>query len=199
MRVALFRVFGAFLLLTVAVVGAGCGGSDDETAADTTAAETTSPRPSSTTATQDLREQISSELGTLHRSTIAEVPGLRALFYHHPDGWAVEDTSLDNGATWCRHAWYTWNVTDAVAPDDFTVTYTPTFENPDCVPLGQPLTLHVLSREVNDDGAVVLTGEYQPGGLHVERTICSGTIDDYEDVCGLGSELGEPTPEPPPT
>jgi hypothetical protein len=180
----------AIVAIVMACVGLGACGDGDGTAqpATTTVARTTT--------TRSVEAQVRAQLGSLHRSTIAEVPRLVALFYHHPDGWAVEDTSLDDGATWCRHAWYRWDVTAANATDDFKVSYAPTTENPDCVPVGQPLVLHITARR-EVAGQVQLTGEYQPGALHATRTICPGTIDDFDDVCGLRSGLGPPTARPP--
>jgi hypothetical protein len=178
-----------FSLLACAVLSA-CGGPDDATTRATTIAPTTT-----TTTVRSVEDEVRAQLGALHRSTIREVPGLVALFYHHPSGWAVEDTSLDDGETWCRHAWYRWNITEANAADDFTISYTPTTENPDCVPIGEPLVLHVSSR-TQRDGLVQLTGDYQSGELHATRTICPGTIDDFEDVCGLRSGLDPPTGQP---
>jgi hypothetical protein len=151
-------------------------------------------RPS-TTSTTDLRSRVRADLGALHRSTIREVPGLVALFYHHPEGWAVEDTSFDAGATWCRHAWYRWDVVETSAPDAFTIRYTPTSENPSCAPLGAPLVLDVRER-TRRDGADVLVGEYRAGLLHNERTVCPGTLAEWRDVCGESSGLGPPTPVP---
>jgi hypothetical protein len=145
--------------------------------------------------TTTLVATVRDDLGALHQSRIQEVPSLIALFYHHPDGWAVEDTSLDNGATWCRHAWYQWELRDVAAPDDFTIRYTPAVESPDCAPIGQPLVLDVGARS-RRDGLVVLTGEYLGVGLHAERTVCPGTLDDFEDVCGQSSGLGAPTERP---
>ena len=182
------RARGIVAIVFVCTALGACGGSD-EVASPTTSS-------SRTTTTRSVEAQVRAQLGALHRSTIAEVPRLVALFYHHPDGWAVEDTSLDGGATWCRHAWYRWDITTANAVDDFTITYAPTTENPDCVPIGEPLVLHVSAR-AERDGEAQLTGTYQPGGLHATRTVCEGTIDDFDDVCGLYSGLGRPTAEPP--
>jgi hypothetical protein len=175
----------AVTLALAALVGS-CGDDDDGGATRSA---------SSTTAAEDVAHAVRRDLGALHRSTIREVPGLVALFYHDPDGWAVEDTSFDEGATWCRHAWYRWELTDVVADDDFTVRYSPTAENPACAPLGEALVLHVTSRRTRD-GRSVLTGEYVNAGLHAERTVCPGTIDDFADVCGESSGLGAPTEGP---
>lgn len=135
------------------------------------------------------------DLGSLHQSRITEVPNLLALFYHHPDGWAVEDTSLDAGETWCRHAYYSWELEEVVALDDFIVRYTPANEPADCTPLGISLVLHVTGREMID-GRLTLTGEYVGTGLHATRTVCLGSIDDFAEVCGESSNLGEPTEQP---
>jgi hypothetical protein len=169
-----------------AVVG-GCADDSDDDAAN--------PVDARTSTTRSVAQRVRDDFGVLHRSTIAEVPDLVALFYHHPDGWAVEDTSLDRGATWYRHAWYGWEFDDVVAPDDFTVRYVPTVENPDCVPIGQPLVLHVTGR-AERNGGLELSGEYQPGSLHTVRTVCPGTIDDWQSVCGASSGLGAPTAQP---
>lgn len=166
-----------------AVLGllAGCGGSgggSDE-----------ADRP---TTTVDLADRLGLELGEFHLSRITEIPDLRAIFHHDRDGTAVEDTSLDAGATWCRRATYTWAIEDAVADDDFVVRYTLVTENPDCSPTGTPFVLHVTGREQRD-GQAVLTGEYTtPAGLSVERTVCEETISDWPAVCGY-----EPTLPPP--
>jgi hypothetical protein len=99
------------VVFACAALGA-CGANDDRASrATTTVARTTTSR--------SVEAQVRAQLRSLHRSTIAEVPRLVALFYHHPDGWAVEDTSLDDGATWCRHAWYRWDVTAVNAIDDY--------------------------------------------------------------------------------
>jgi hypothetical protein len=190
---------GTLLALACLLAGAtGCGGDDDTddaaTAPSVESTTTASDRQGATTTTVDVATRVEESFGALHRSTIAEIPGLIALFYHDPGGWAVEDVSLDNGATWCRHAWYTWQITDVVSEQDYRVNYTTTAE--DCAPLG-PLVLHVTGRSEGPDG-VVLTGEYTtPANLHVERTVCEGTIEDWDDVCGLSSGLGEPTAKPP--
>jgi hypothetical protein len=169
-----------------------CG--DDEPAA--APASSTSQSVAVTTTTAPLVDQVRANLGTLHRSTIRELPDLIALFYHHPDGWAVEDTSLDNGTSWCRHAWYHYQIEDVKSANDFVVRYAPTKENETCVPLGRPLVMHVTGTAASDQGAQ-LVGEYAPGPLHVTRTICAGSLDDYADVCGESSGLGPPTETPP--
>lgn len=166
-----------------AVLGllAGCGGSDE--GSDAAGGPTT---------TVALAEQLRSEIGELHLSRIAEIPDLRAIFHHDSDGTAVEDTSLDAGATWCRRASYTWAIEEVVAEDDFVVRYTLVEESPDCAPTGTPFVLHVTGREQRD-GADVLTGEYTtPAGLHVERTVCEETISDWPDVCGVEVALPPP-------
>lgn len=143
------------------------------------------------TTAAELADRLRFEIGELHLSRINEIPDLRAVFYHDPDGWAVEDTSLDAGVTWCRHASYTWEIADVVAEDDFVVRYTPSAENPDCYPLGQPLVLHVTGRRQRD-GREVLTGEYT-AGLHVERTVCREGISAWPEVCGQRLPLPAPT------
>ena len=166
-----------------AVLGllAGCGGSgggSDE-----------ADRP---TTTVDQAEELRLGIGELHLSQIAEIPDLRAIFHHDHDGTAVEDTSLDAGATWCRRATYTWAIEDVVADDDFVVRYTLVTENPDCSPTGTPFVLHVTGREQRD-GQTVLTGEYTtPAGLHVERTVCDDMLADWPEVCGLEVSLPPP-------
>ncbi|MGQ0805159.1 MAG: hypothetical protein ACT4PI_15020 [Actinomycetota bacterium] len=169
---------GAALILGVlAGCGGSDGGSDDSGGPPTTA---------------DLAAQLALEIGEFHLSRISEIPDLRAIFHHDTDGTAVEDTSLDAGATWCRRATYTWTIEDAVADDDFVVRYTLVTENPDCSPTGTPFVLHVTGREQRD-GQTVLTGEYTtPAGLHVERTVCEETISDWPDVCGLEVTLPPP-------
>jgi hypothetical protein len=144
------------------------------------------------TTTTDLADRIANELGELHLSRISEIPDLRAVFYHGSDGTAVEDTSLDAGTTWCRRASYTWAIEDAVADDDFVVRYTVVEESPDCAPTGTPFVLHVTGRG-ESDGQTVFTGEYTtPAGLHVERTVCEETVDDWPGVCGLDVTLPAP-------
>ncbi len=171
----------------LAGIGSGaCDGSDDSV-----------EKQELTTTTAALSTQLQTDLGSLHRSQIREIPDLVALFYHHPDGWAVEDVSLDRGATWCRHAWYRWEVIDAVARDNFSVDYQLSSENPACLPSGDGLVMHVTDRST-DSGLKVLAGEYTGLNLNFERTVCPGTIDDWADVCGESSDLGVPTPEPSP-
>ncbi|MBA2325976.1 MAG: hypothetical protein H0V95_04940 [Actinobacteria bacterium] len=173
-------------LAAVVLLVTGCGGSDDSSEGDGSEGPTT---------TVALAEQLRVELGELHLSRIAEIPDLRAIFHHGRDGTAVEDTSLDAGATWCRRATYTWAIEDAAAEDDFVIRYTLVEESPDCAATGTPFVLHVTGREQRA-GADVLTGEYTtPAGLHVERTVCEETISDWPDVCGEQPTLPAPTDE----
>jgi hypothetical protein len=146
----------------------------------------------STSTTISAADRVRVDLGTLHRSRIREIPRLIALFYHSPGGWAVEDTTFDDGATWCRHAWYRYTVERVKGPRDFVVVYHPTKENPKCVPLGVDLRLHVTKR-ATEDGRTVFAGEYTGQKLHVERTVCECSLDDHDDVCGESSGLGAPT------
>jgi hypothetical protein len=183
------RVIVGVLLVTFAL--AACGDDDDSPATDPRSADTED------TATPALDEQIETRFGALHRSAVEGLPDLVPLFYHHPDGWAVEDVSVDGGRSWCRHAWYRWEVVEATSLDDFTVEYTPTYENPDCAPLGRSLVFDVSRAGTDDEGRATFGGEYIGIGWQVERTVCEGTIDDYAEVCGVSSALGAPTAEPP--
>ena len=179
------------LIVVAAVVGAiaaACGGSSDGSSGE---------RGSEPSTTAPLEDELRDGLGEFHLSRISEIPDLRAVFHHNPDGWAVEDTSLDAGATWCRHAYYRWEITEATSEDEFVVTYTTTYENPDCYPLNQPLVLQVTAREQRGD-VTVLQGVYTNAGLHVERTVCDESIADWPDVCGEELPLPEPTEDPPP-
>jgi hypothetical protein len=188
------RRTGAFVLVGVVVVTlllAACGDDHSRSATTETTADATGTDATS------LTDQIEARFGALHRSAIEGLPNLVPLFYHHPDGWAVEDVSVDSGATWCRHAWYQWEVVEATSLDEFTVEYTPTYENPDCAPLGRPLVFDVARTGTDEAGRTTFGGEYTGIGWQVERTVCEGTIDDYADVCGVSSGLGMPTAEPP--
>ena len=187
---------GAVGLLVLGVI-AGCGSGDDDTEGVAASAPTTTAAPAPTT-TIDLLSQIESDFAGLHLGLLEEFPGLRAVFYHDPAGWATEDLSTDEGATWCHHAWYEWAVTEATAPDQFTVTYTPTVE--DCAPGNQPLVLHVTGREVRN-GQTVFTGEYEaPAGSTVERTVertvCTEAIEDWPSVCAIELPLDAPAEAP---
>jgi hypothetical protein len=182
---AVVRARGQLLGTIALVLGvvSACGGSDGSDGAAASRPTTTVPLP----------EQLGRDLGELHLSRIAEIPDLRAIFHHDPDGTAVEDSSLDAGATWCRRATYTWAIEDAVTEADFVVRYTLVTESPDCYPLGQPFVLHVTGRDQRG-GRTVLTGEYTtPAGLHVERTVCEETIAEWPAVCGYEPALPAPS------
>jgi hypothetical protein len=194
------QVVLGIVVVPVAVVLAGCssGGSSKSSApsaplsrlTDTTAAATTSTAPS-------LKEQARRSWEGIQLDVIGPktVPLATTMFFQHGNWAAVAMWKTQN--SWCLLNTYTWTVTSATSPTDFTVEYDQIHDYPACasLPADSKMTINVTGSRQQNNRTVYDIKYVSPAYGRATRTVCSAASTSTER-CGY-TTTGFTLPAPP--